>query len=160
MMKRTMSLSILCGAASLLLTLAMPARALGVCSAPPMPESRSTAFASTLFRPGAADLSPAGRARIGQFVQGLAPATLEAVVISVPAPAGAGEAAAQALARLRANAVRMELVAEGVPRESIYLEQRESRVPAAVALAAPLTIETVGAWPRQAALHRGWRCMA
>ncbi len=158
-MKRTMTLSMWCGALSLLLGTAMPARALGICNAPPLPESRTVGFEATMFQQGTADLSAAGRARIGAYAQGLAPASLEAVVISVPAPAGPGQASAQALARLRANAVRMQLVADGVPREQIYLEQREARVPAAVALAAPLTIETVGAWPRQAALHRGWRCM-
>jgi hypothetical protein len=119
----------------------LPAHALGVCSAPPVPESRTVTFEPTLFGSGGAELSAAGRAKVNGFVQGLAPATLEAVVISVPVPAGQADVTAQARARLRANALRLQLVAEGVPRDQIYLEQREARVPAHVAMAAPLVVE-------------------
>lgn len=142
-----------------LLGATLPVQALGLCAAPPVPESRTETFDARLFGAAGTDLSVAGRARLNEFVQGLSTASLEAIVISLPVPAGRTDIEAEARARLRANTLRLQLVAQGVPREHIYLERREARVPAEVALAAPLVVETVGAWPRQAALHRGWRCL-
>lgn len=147
-------------AAALAAGAVLPAQALSICAAPPQPESRAEAFDARLFRQDAAELSVRGQSQLSAFAQALDLAAVEVVVVSVPLPVLADAQAPRTLAQQRAEAVRRQLARHGVPRERIYVEQRATTLPAQAAQQAPVVIETIAAWPRHAALARGWRCIA
>jgi type IV pilus biogenesis protein CpaD/CtpE len=156
MSRRILPLAGLCAGALAAASLAMPAQAVGLCAAPPGPESRSAAFDERVFQRDAATLSASGRAQFSALAQALEPASLELVVVSVPADAPAGRA--QALQR--AEAVRHQLARSGVPRDRIYVEQRRASTWTPAPPQAPVVVEAIAAWPRQLATSQGWRCVA
>ncbi|MBI5258221.1 MAG: OmpA family protein [Burkholderiales bacterium] len=135
-------------------SLALPVEAIGICAAPPAPESRSAVFDGGLFERGQARLSAGGRAQLAALAQALDAAALEVVVVSVPAHTPGP----RALARQRAEVVRWQLAQHGLPRERIYVEQRGMH--GAVAQPVPVLVEAIALWPRQLATHHGWRCVA
>lgn len=137
------------------------AQALGVCAAPPMPESRASSFDARLFEPNGADLSLSGQSQLAAFARALEPASLEVVVIAVPTSVWGDTDTPLELARQRADTVRKLLMKRGVPRERIYIEQRSTTLPARLAMEKPLVLETIAAWPQHTvAGARGWRCIA
>jgi OmpA family len=140
----------------------LSSQALSVCAAPPLPESRASAFDARLFQQDGADISAKGRSQLSAYAQALEAATLELVVITVPVPVPvlADTEVPRDLAQQRAEALRQQLMRQGVPRERIYVEQRSTTLPPQQALNAPVLIETIAAWPRIAATGRGWRCVA
>lgn len=138
----------------------LSSQALSVCAAPPLPESRASAFDARLFQHDGADISAKGRSELSAYAQALEAATLELVVITVPVPVLADTEVPRGLAQQRAEALRQQLTRQGVPPERIYVEQRSTTLPPRQALNAPVVIETIAAWPRVAATGRGWRCVA
>ncbi|HSW04583.1 OmpA family protein [Aquabacterium sp.] len=138
----------------------LPSQALSVCAAPPLPESRASAFDARLFQHDGTDISASGRSQLSAYAQALESATLEVVVITVPVPVLTDTEMPRELAQQRAEALRQQLAQRGVPRERIYVEQRSTTLPPRVARDAPVVIETIAAWPRMAATGRGWRCVA
>lgn len=146
--------------AAITVSTSLSSQALSVCAAPPLPESRASAFDARLFQQDGADISAKGRSQLSAYAQALEAATLELVVITVPVPVLADTEVPRDLAQQRAEALRQQLMRQGVPRERIYVEQRSTTLPPQQALNAPVVIETIAAWPRVAATGRGWRCVA
>ena len=134
-----------------------PALARGSCAAPAHAEARQAAFSPQgLFDRDGAQLSSSGRQRLTALARSLNGIDVEVVIVSVAAPAGAGperEAAQQ-----RAEAVRQQLLRQGVAADRVYLERRRTRAGDS-ALDEPLRIETIAAWRPQGSPEPGGACV-
>jgi type IV pilus biogenesis protein CpaD/CtpE len=122
-------------------------------------EARPAAFdVEALFARGGTSLTPSGQARLNRFARTLNATEIEVVVISVPQPQGVAAEAWRSTSRERAAAVREHLMQVGIAPQRVYTERRPPPNTTQSA-AAPLVIETVGAWDRQVAGVRGPTCV-
>jgi len=137
----------------------LPALALGSCAAPARAEARQAAYSPQgLFDRGGAELSSSGRQRLTALARSLNGVEVEAVIVIVAAPAGAVAEPVREAAQQRAEAVRRQLLRQGVAADRVYLEQRRTGA-ADTVLDEPLLIETIAAWRLQGGSEPGSACL-